>query len=129
MDFRKLNGASFRVWQYFCADCKKQYTLTPEERDSLALTINKKALDAVKDVWRGEGCVKCNHTGYVKRIGIYEVLEVTEPVRQMIMRRASSDEIYKAAVESGMTSMLEDGLQKAAQGVTSIAELIRVVHD
>lgn len=82
-----------------------------------------------KKVWRAEGCDKCNHTGYVKRIGIYEVLEVTEPVRQLIMHRASADEIHTAALKSGMTPMLEDGFQKAAQGITSLAELLRVIHD
>lgn len=118
-----------RLVRKLCQDCRKSYTLTEEERAAFTGIISDELLAATKKAWKADGCDACNHTGYVKRIGIYEVLEVTEPVRQLIMRRASADEIRAAALKSGMTPMLEDGFQKAAAGVTSLAELLRVIHD
>jgi type II secretory ATPase GspE/PulE/Tfp pilus assembly ATPase PilB-like protein len=86
-------------------------------------------LNESRTVYRAKGCDKCNHTGYVKRTGIYEVLEVTEPVRELIKRRASADDIRKEGVKQGMVTMLEDGFRKVVEGVTSIEEILRVVHD
>ncbi len=118
-----------RLVRKLCQNCRKQYDLTEEERQSFTGLINDELLKSITQMWKADGCEKCNHTGYTKRVGIYEVLEVTEPVRQLIMRRASSDEIRNAALKTGMTPMLEDGFQKAMQGITSLAELLRVVHD
>jgi type IV pilus assembly protein PilB len=118
-----------RLVRKLCPDCKKPFDLKPEEREGLNGIIRDEILKSAKQVWKAEGCATCNHTGYIKRIGIYEVLEVTEPIRRLIMRRASADEIHTAAVEGGMTTMLEDGFLKAAQGITSLAELLRVIHD
>ncbi|MCR4256163.1 MAG: GspE/PulE family protein [Candidatus Uhrbacteria bacterium] len=118
-----------RLIRKLCQDCRTSYVLTEEERKALTGLVNAELLTSVKKAWKAEGCDTCSHTGYVKRIGIYEVLEVTEPVRQLIMRRASADEIHEAAMKGGMTPMLEDGFQKAAAGITSIAELLRVIHD
>ncbi len=118
-----------RLVRRLCQDCKHPVDLTAEERTGLAETVPEKLVSEVRKVWRADGCAVCNFTGYVKRVGIYEVLEVTEPVRRLIMRRASADEIHKAAVEQGMTTMLEDGFAKAVAGVTSVAELLRVIRD
>ncbi len=117
-----------RLMRRLCEQCKKQYKLTAEERVSLGEAIPKKLLDPVRTVWQPLGCSLCNDTGYTKRIGIYEVLEITEPIRRLVMKRASADEIRNAAIAEGMTTMLEDGFQKAASGLTSIAELLRVIR-
>lgn len=117
-----------RLVRKLCPDCKVQVPLTKEEKASLKNDVRPEVLDKVNKVWRAEGCEKCNHTGYIKRVGIYEVLEVSEQVRQLIMRRASADEIRTAAIKGGMTTMLEDGFAKVADGTTSLAELLRVVH-
>jgi type II secretory ATPase GspE/PulE/Tfp pilus assembly ATPase PilB-like protein len=118
-----------RLVRRLCQNCREQYDLTADERRSLAEAIPESLLDTVKQVWRAPGCDKCNHTGYVKRVGIYEVLEVTEPVRRLIMKRASASEILAAAHEGGMTSMIEDGIRKALEGYTSLQEVLRVSHD
>ncbi len=117
-----------RLMRKLCPDCKVKVPLTAEEKIVLKDIIPQNLLNAVKEVWRAEGCGKCNHTGYVKRIGVYEVLEVTEPIRRLIMHQASADEIRKAAIADGMTSMEEDGFIKASNGITSLAELLRVIH-
>ena len=73
-------------------------------------------------------CVFCKYNILV-RIGIYEILEVSDPIRKLIMKNANADEIREAARAQGMTTMLEDGFSKAVAGITSIAELLRVIHD
>ena len=67
--------------------------------------------------------------GYSGRIGIYEVLSVTETIKELIVKRATSDQIQAQAQKEGMTTMIEDGFIKAAQGQTSIEEILRVVVD
>ncbi len=65
--------------------------------------------------------------GYRGRIGIFEVLPVTETIKNLIVKRATSDEIQEQAKKEGMILMVEDGLVKAAQGITSIEEVLRVI--
>jgi len=76
----------------------------------------------------GKGCEICNSTGYKGRMGIYEVLEVSESISKQILSNATSAEIEKKAVENGMITMKNDGLIKALQGLTSIEEILRVTH-
>ncbi len=118
-----------RLVRKLCDKCRVKYKLTDEERTSLATVIPEALLKTQKEFWRAEGCAECNDTGYTKRIGIYEILEVNDMVRKLIMKRANADEIREAARAEGMTTMLEDGFTKAASGVTSIAEILRVIHD
>mgnify|MGYP002681988860 FL=1 len=118
-----------RLVRKLCEKCKVQYTPTPEERTALGDVIPEKLVSSLDKAWRAEGCAACNHTGYAKRVGIYEVLEINEAIKRLIMRRASADEIHKAAQENGMTSMLEDAFIKAVNGVTSLEELLRVIRD
>jgi type IV pilus assembly protein PilB len=77
--------------------------------------------------YKGEGCSKCHNTGYAGRIGIYEVLSVTDKIRPMIARRASGDDIIQVAKEEGMVMMMQDGLNKVSSGLTTIEEVLRAV--
>ena len=77
-------------------------------------------------VRKGKGCKICRQTGYVGRVGLFEVLEVTKNIRRLITEKSDSDIISQAAKEEGMKSMLEDGLEKVSQGITTIEEVIRV---
>ena len=76
--------------------------------------------------YKGEGCDKCNNTGYKGRLGIHEILEVTNEVGQMIMARKSAQEIQAQGEKEGMVLMWEDGFIKAAKGITTIDEIVRV---
>jgi len=67
--------------------------------------------------------------GYKGRMGIYEILIVTETIRRLIVQKASSDEILKQAKAEGMRTMVEDGMIKAAQGITSVEEVLRVITE
>jgi len=79
--------------------------------------------------FKGKGCKKCGNTGYKGRLGIYEVLEVSEEIKELILNKASAAEIDKKARQQGMTKMLEDGLVKAKKGITTIEEVLRVTKD
>ena len=76
--------------------------------------------------FRGNGCKVCGGTGYLGRIGIFEILEMTEPIKQLILKRASSDEIMAQARQEGTTTMLENGMEKVINGVTTLEEILRV---
>lgn len=80
-------------------------------------------------LYKGKGCNICNNTGYKGRLGIYEVLEMNNQIKTLIMRNATSREIEDAAKNVGMTTMLEDGFYKALNGLTTLEELIRVTKD
>lgn len=76
--------------------------------------------------YRGRGCKQCNNSGYKGRIGIYEVMEITDPVKEMINKRADAEELKRYVKEQGMLTVLEDGFIKAKNGITTIEEVIRV---
>lgn len=80
-------------------------------------------------LYKGEGCDKCEGTGYSGRIGIFEVLKVTEQIGRMIMDNSSSDDIANEAVRNGMITMVQDGYLKALDGITTIEEVLRVSKD
>lgn len=79
--------------------------------------------------WKGSGCNECGDEGYKGRAGIYEVLEVTPAIADLINQKANSDDIEREAVKEGMLSMVEDGFVKAIKSVTTIEEILRVTKD
>ena len=76
--------------------------------------------------FKGQGCDKCNNSGYRGRLGIHEILELTPTVAQLIMEHKSAQEIQDQGEKEGMTLMWEDGFMKALKGITTIDEIIRV---
>lgn len=77
-------------------------------------------------VYRGKGCPVCHKSGFIGRIGIFEVMEMTEGLRELIMAKENADNIETRAVKEGMTTMIEDGLTKIRQGLTTVDEVMRV---
>ncbi|HEX7042239.1 MAG TPA: GspE/PulE family protein [Patescibacteria group bacterium] len=77
-------------------------------------------------IFKGRGCKVCHMTGYVGRIGVFEVLEISEKVRSLITNKEDSDVIGREAIQEGMTTMLDDGLDKVKKGWTTIEEVLRV---
>jgi len=112
-----------RLVRTICTNCKEPIKYTPEQLLEMGFEI-----DALKDFsfYKGKGCKKCNNIGYHGRIGIYELLEMNETLRDMTYRMAATGEIRKAAKTSGMTSLKEDGLRKAIDGTTTLEEVFRV---
>ncbi len=88
----------------------------------------KKSLQGVR-LFKGKGCPVCHNTGYVGRTGVFEVLLVTDTIREAIMQNKDADEIRDIAVKEGMTTMLHDGVEKVLTGITTIEEILRVTQE
>jgi general secretion pathway protein E len=99
---------------------------TPSAADIEALGIEA---DPHTKLFRGRGCDDCRGTGYRGRTGIYELFAITEDVRSLIIRRASSREIRRLAIETGMVTLRQDGWARAVDGVTTIEEVLRVTQE
>ena len=74
---------------------------------------------------RAIGCARCRHTGYKGRVGLYEVMEVTDAIRDLVLTGAQVGELHRAAVAHGMVTLRESGLRKVKDGVTSLEEVAR----
>ncbi len=134
-----------RLVRKICQFCKKEYVLDkvateelgrvfdvkkilPLFKENSALDSKEKDFEGMK-FFKGEGCRRCGETGYKGRMGIYEILEISPEIIKMINQRASANEIKDFARSQGMLTMLEDGLIKAKQGITSISEVLRVTKE
>jgi type IV pilus assembly protein PilB len=115
-----------RLVRRLCVSCRRQYTPPFETLRALNITD---ADAASIPFYKSIGCDQCNHTGYRGRIGIYEVMRVTDKVRRLISARAPEDQVREAALAGGMISLGEDGLSKVKSGVTTPEELLRVVTE
>jgi type IV pilus assembly protein PilB len=134
-----------RLVRIICPDCKTDY----EPDDNLIEVLRKQfnfekllkvlqqeniITDKVKKFedlkfFHGQGCDKCGNTGYKGRIGVHEILEVTPEIAEMIVRRATTQEMQETAEAGGMVVMWEDGFIKAVQGLTTIDEILRVTKE
>ncbi len=121
-----------RLVRKICDVCRVSHTITLEElsKDLSKEMITKHYTPLGKDgeirMYKGKGCKACHNTGYQGRLGIYEVLEVTKPIRELVAKHADADVILQEAIRGGMTTMQDDGLQKVAQGLTTLEEILRV---
>ncbi|MDP1568512.1 MAG: ATPase, T2SS/T4P/T4SS family [Vicinamibacterales bacterium] len=114
-----------RLVRRLCA-CRRQYT--PEADVLRALNITESDAASLP-FYKAAGCEQCHHTGYRGRIGIYEVMRITDRLRRMIAQRASEDAVREVAQGSGMITLGEDALAKVKSGVTTPEELLRVVTE
>ena len=115
-----------RLVRRLCVNCRRQYT--PPAETLRALNIADADAGAIP-FYKSVGCDQCNHTGYRGRIGIYEVMKITDKLRRLITARAPLDQIREAALGAGMISLGEDGLAKVKSGITTPEELLRVVTE
>ncbi|MFA5870720.1 MAG: ATPase, T2SS/T4P/T4SS family [Candidatus Paceibacterota bacterium] len=104
--------------------------LSAIHRELLLSGVDPKSIKLPKTFYRGKGCSGCNFLGFVGRIGIYEVLNITETVRKLIMDGSFSMDMLRAqAQKEGMVMMFEDGLRKVERGTTTIEEVMRVIRE
>ena len=115
-----------RLVRRLCPHCRQQYTPTADTLRSLDL-LETDASPVV--FYKAVGCDECDHTGYRGRIGIYEVMTITDTLRRLIASRATEEQIREAAISGGMILLGEDGLSKVKSGVTTPEELLRVVTE
>ncbi len=134
-----------RLVRKICQNCISSYQLSKANIEDLAKQLDLGSLlktlakeGAIMSqsqgmetmlFYRGKGCKQCGQEGYKGRLGIYEVLEVTHEIADLILNRASSTEIRKVALQQNMLTMLEDGFIKAKNGITTIEEILRVTKD
>jgi len=124
-----------RLVRRICDKCRVSFTIT---RDELLKNLSEDMISkhyipvgSKKEIriYKGKGCKFCHNTGYSGRVGIFEVLEISKKLREMIGQRATSDEILAAAKKEGLNSMQDDGLDKITKGFTTIEEVLRVTKN
>jgi len=114
--------AAQRLARRICAECKVEDHVTPQVLIDAGYTPEE--AKSVK-VFKGQGCATCGNKGYKGRLGLYEVLEISDDLRELILVGASALEIKKKAIEQGMISLRRSGLIKVAAGLTTLEEVIR----
>lgn len=116
-----------RLVRKLCKHCREPYQATQEMLQRLEFP--QEAIDRWSEIKlnRAVGCGRCNNTGYKGRLGIYEIMPVSEAIERLIVERKSADEIGRVANAEGMVTLREDGLQRVLQGITSIEEISRVI--
>lgn len=133
-----------RLVRKICQNCIESYQLSHENIEEIERIFNVPKLletlvqegaiaksELLKDLlfYRGKGCKKCGKSGYRGRIGIYEVLEITDEIKELINNKATAKDIEKFATDNGMIKMFEDGVIKAKSGITSLEEILRVAKE
>ena len=115
-----------RLVRVICDQCKEKVKLSAEVIKKLGVSEKD---SASATVYMGRGCEACKYTGYKGRTAIYEILLVTEPIRQLILKRVSADQIRKKALQLGMRTLRQDGWEKIARGITTPTEVLRVTQE
>ncbi len=113
-----------RLVRVICTECKEAYTPPVEAFRRLNLAMD---LESVT-FYRGKGCDRCRQTGYRGRIGIFELMLVSDHLRELILRKAPTHEIRQAGLEAGMMTLRQDAMQKILEGVTTMEEALRIVY-
>ena len=114
---------SQRLVRKVCPYCRAMRRATPEE----AMAYQQETGEVRTDFYYGRGCNFCSQTGYLGRVGVYEMLPLTEQIRQLVTRQAPAAEIKAQALKEGMVTMRKDGMLKARDGITTPSEVIRNV--
>lgn len=121
-----------RVVRMICPTCKISKPATEEVLVRIKATLGKlQNLESGKkvDLYSGRGCKECNNTGYLGRVGIFEVLPVSEKIARLILAHEPAQSIEEQAVAEGMVSMKQDGFMKVMEGISTIEEVLRVAEE
>jgi len=122
-----------RLARVLCKECRAEYHPSEEEIDEIKTIYGKKdfpssglELNSETLLYRAEGCDECYGTGYKGRLGVHELMEGTKKIKKMIKKEATPEELLIQAASDGMTTLVQDGIFKAFQGLTDITEVRRV---
>jgi general secretion pathway protein E len=113
-----------RLIRVICPSCKEELTSSDQMQELKALGVENSTI-----LYRGRGCEKCTYTGFMGRMGIFELLVVDDDMRKLILKKADETEIRQTARKNGMKTLLEDGLEKIRMGVTTLSEIFRVTQE
>jgi type IV pilus assembly protein PilB len=111
-----------RLVRKICKECKEEIQLPTHALVDVGFSVDE--APKVK-LYKGRGCANCNNTGYRGRVGLFEVMEITDEVRELILSGASALELKRKAIEEGMISLRGSGLQKLREGLTTVEEVLR----
>lgn len=117
-----------RLVRRICAKCKEETELSHSERGALMEILPKRMHDD-HTFYRGKGCDACRESGFSGRVGVNEVLVIDGAVRDAILKKESAAVIKEIAIKHGMTTMFEDGFEKAREGFTTISEVLRTINE
>ncbi len=112
-----------RLARRLCSYCNEAYKPTQRALDDIDFPVKAAEID---EVFRARGCKKCHDTGYKGRVGLYEVLTVSEEIEKLVVSGTTADEVNKVAISEGMRTLRQDGFLKVLKGLTSIEEIMRV---
>jgi type IV pilus assembly protein PilB len=115
-----------RLARKLCTHCCEMYTPSVDELMKARVSPDVAASSDGMAFYRKRGCPRCNQTGYKGRIGVFQLLEMSENLETLAAQKASREEIERAAIVDGMGTLWDDGIAKVAAGLTSIEELARV---
>ena len=113
-----------RLVRLVCPDCKVSYQVTKEALRDFNLGKEQENIE----VFKGKGCSLCKFSGYKGRTGIHEIMLMNNALREMVIQKASSQQIKKKAIECGMRTLRQDGWDKIAKGLTTVEEVLRVTQ-
>lgn len=115
-----------RLARVLCKNCKEEYEMTRDELGDIPDFPFDEGKNRIK-LCRPVGCIRCSNTGYRGRIGVYELLFVSENIQRLALERRPAREIKEIAINEGMTTLRQDGFLKVKKGITSLEELMRVI--
>jgi type IV pilus assembly protein PilB len=125
-----------RLVRRLCPKCKKEQKISPQDLSllkkylkELPKRINLPALDESLEIYYPSSCRECNFTGYQGRVGVYELFEIDDEMERLILKSPPISEVQDLAIKKGMITLLQDGLLKVIDGITSIEEVIRVIGE
>ncbi len=113
-----------RLVRKICQNCRLSYDLSDTEREVVAAQLKIKPQDVSKRLYRGKGCSLCGQTGYKGRLGIFEILVLSEDLKKLIIEKADPKTLRDQALKEGFITMRTDGIQKTMAGITTVEELL-----
>ncbi|MCX6764151.1 MAG: GspE/PulE family protein [Candidatus Nealsonbacteria bacterium] len=120
-----------RLVRKICPKCIESYEISSQKLEVLLSKDLISKLPKTKKgnicLFKGKGCPVCQKTGYLGRVGIFEILEMNDPIKKLVMEKANASQIRNEALKSGMTPMIDDGLLKAENGLTTLEEILKAV--
>jgi general secretion pathway protein E len=117
-----------RLVRVICPSCKAEIFPVPEMLDEIGFRRGDPK-SGPNRFYEGRGCEQCSNTGFIGRVGIYELMPITDDIRKLTVAKADSNQIRKKAIENGMRPLRDDGWLKVRQGITSISEVLRVTQE
>lgn len=121
-----------RLVRKICPSCREVQMLSKVElehfKSSLPIHLKNKNYILPNQFYKSVGCFKCDLTGFSGRVGIYEVMVISDKIKEAILKRESASTLKNIAIEEGMSTMFEDGIKKAGEGLTTLTEVLRTIN-